>query len=85
MSGDWKLLAAMRQSPQGRRRRDLDRLYTSYGFTKKEGAKHTVYSHPRFPSLFATVTRTRKDLPLGYVKTAVRLIDELEAKERELS
>jgi len=74
--GDEKLLAKMRESKAGWGWNDLDRLYLSYGFDKREGGKHTVYVHPEHPVLRATVARHRS-LPVGYITTAIRLIDGL--------
>lgn len=78
MNGDEKLLASMRRSKAGWGWNDLDRLYTSFGFTKREGGKHTVYILPQCPTLRSVVARHRS-LPIGYVSTALRLIDK--AKE----
>lgn len=61
--------------------RDLDRIYLSYGFTKRQGSKHTVYSHPTHRQLRATVARHRS-LPKGYITTALRLINELEQLQK---
>lgn len=54
---------------------------TDVGFKKREGNKHTVYSHPDFPQLRATVARHRS-LPKGYVTTALKLIARLEQLEK---
>lgn len=75
-----KLRKRMSASTSGWGWRDLDRIYTSYGFTKREGNKHTAYSHRGYPHLRATVARHRS-LPKGYVNTALRLISELERLE----
>lgn len=77
-NGDEKLLASMRRSKTGWGWNDLDRLYTSFGFTKREGGKHTVYKFPPSPTLRAVVARHRS-LPVGYVSTALRLIDKAKA------
>ena len=79
MSGH-KLRKRMSASTSGWGWRDLDRIYISYGFKKREGSKHTVYSHPVHPHLRATVARHRS-LPKGYVTTALRLVSELERLE----
>ena len=78
---DDKLRKRMSASRSGWRWRDLDRIYIRYGFKKREGNKHTVYSHPDFPQLRATVARHRS-LPKGYVTTALRLIARLEQLEK---
>lgn len=78
---DDKLRKRMSASRSGWGWRDLDRIYIRYGFKKREGNKHTVYSHPDFPQLRATVARHRS-LPKGYVTTALRLIARLEQLEK---
>jgi hypothetical protein len=80
--GNEKLRGRMAASKSGWGWRDLDRLYASYGFVKREGGKHTVYWHPEHPRLLATVARHRS-LPAGYVRTALRLIGDLELLNRE--
>lgn len=76
--GDEDLLERMRASKAGWGSRDLDRLYTTFGFDTREGGKHTVYWHPDHPTLRATVGRHRS-LAKGYITTAIRLIDRLKA------
>lgn len=76
-----KLRKRMSASRSGWGWRDLDRVYISHGFKKREGNKHTVYSHPAYPQLRATVARHRS-LPKGYVTTALRLIAKLEQLEK---
>jgi hypothetical protein len=72
--GDDSLLARMMRSKWGWGPQDLERLYLSYGFTRREGAKHTVYTHSADPlNLRATVAR-HTSLPIGYIQTALRLI-----------
>lgn len=75
--GDDSLLARMMRSKSGWGPNDLERLYLSYGFEKREGAKHTVYTHKADPlNLRATVAR-HSNLPKGYTQTAIRLIRRL--------
>ena len=54
----------------------MHELYTGYGFDMVEGSKHRLYIHPRHTDLRATVTRGTK-MPIGYVVTAIRLVDAL--------
>jgi len=77
-----KLLERMRRSKSGWRFSDLERLYLEFGFTKYEGSKHTMYIHPEFPELRATVTRHRS-LPTGYIQFAIKLIDKLKGLREE--
>lgn len=76
------LLERMRRSKGGWSADDLERLYVGLGFEFREGAKHRIYIHPRFPELRATVTRSRS-LAKGYIDHALRMakaLEELEAK-----
>lgn len=77
MSSADKLLEKMRQSKYGWGYNDLHRLYQGFGFKFREGSDHTVYYHPAYPTLIATVARHRS-LAVGYVQTALKLIDELQ-------
>ncbi len=72
--GDDSLLARMMRSKSGWGPKDLERLYLSYGFEKREGAKHTVYSHPADPLLLRATVARHSTLPIGYIQTAIRLI-----------
>ena len=68
----------MTRSKAGWKPDDLDRLYRGFGFEVREGSKHRLYSHPRFPELRATVARS-SPLATGYVETALELLDRLDA------
>jgi hypothetical protein len=84
-----RLLERMRRSKTGWTAGDLHRLYagfrpyTGFGFEFREGHRHRLYVHPRYPDLRATVRRASGALPAGYVSTAVHLIDTLEAREEQ--
>jgi hypothetical protein len=84
--GDDSLLVRMMRSKSGWGPKDLERLYLSYGFDKREGAKHTVYTHQAdLVNLRATVAR-HSNLPKGYAQTAIRLIRllaEIEGRDDE--
>jgi hypothetical protein len=73
MTSAEKLYQRMRRTKAGWRPSDLDRLYRGFGFEVVEGAKHTLYIHPEFPNLRATVTRSRS-LAVGYIEHALQLI-----------
>jgi hypothetical protein len=79
MTSAEKLYQRMRRTKAGWRPSDLDKLYRGFGFEVVEGAKHTLYIHPEFPNLRATVTRGRS-LAVGYIEHALELIKAL--KER---
>lgn len=82
MTAAEKLLARMRQSKSGWKYKDLDTLYCGFGFEVHEGKGHTMYIHPDFPQLRATVTRHRS-LPIGYIQYAIKLVDELKKLQGE--
>ena len=77
-----RLLESMRRSKSGWSSDDLEKLYLGLGFEFREGGKHRVYIHPKFPELRATVTRSRS-LAKGYIDHALDIakrLEELEAK-----
>lgn len=76
MARDDKLLERMRRSKTGWSHDDLKKLYLSYGFLMRDGNKHSIFSHPVFPDLRATVAR-HNTLAIGYVQYAIKLIDKL--------
>jgi hypothetical protein len=71
-----KLLERMRATKSGWGADDIDALLTGFGFVRREGGKHVIYTSPDFPQLHETVSRQR-DLPPGYVQTAIRDVEEL--------
>ncbi len=77
------LLERMRRSKNGWKERDLERPFVGFGFEREEGKKHILYTHPRYPDLMATVTRSSGGLPVGYISKAVRLIDEVQERNRQ--
>ena len=82
MEGDRKLLDALKRSKADVGFRHLDRLYTSFGFDRREGGRHAVYTHRRHPELQAAVSRKRC-LAVGHVRTAIRLVERAIELERE--
>ncbi|MGD0780693.1 MAG: hypothetical protein ABR954_07975 [Dehalococcoidales bacterium] len=80
MSSIERLLERMRRSKTGWTCEDLEKLYLGLGFEKQEGGKHTIYVHPKFSELRATITRSRS-LAIGYIIHAIRLADMLKEKE----
>lgn len=81
MSSADKLFIRMLQSKTGWGFNDLDSLYRGFGFEVREGGKHTMYIHPKFPELRATVARHRS-LPVGYIQHALQLIEKLKDLEQ---
>jgi hypothetical protein len=72
-----KILERMRQTKHGFHSTDLDRVYTKYGFKKREGGNHTVYKHSRFPELRATVAR-HTTVGAAYVEDLIQNINRLQ-------
>lgn len=72
MDAGEKLLERMLRSKAGWHPKDLEELYTSFGFEFRDKGGHRVYKHPRYPPLYATVARHR-ELPVGYVQTAINI------------
>ncbi len=77
-----RLLERMRRSKAGWVSNDLDKLYVGLGFEVREGGRHRVYIHPKFPQLRATVTRSRS-LAKGYIEHALHLAKRLKEMEAE--
>ena len=75
-----KLLSRMRVSKTGWGQKDLASLYVGFGFEFREGSNHRFYYHPRHRELLATVAR-HNSLALGYITTAIKLIDKLKEME----
>ena len=66
----------MRRRPVGWGPDDFQTLSKGFGFQRREGANHTVSTHPDFPHLRGTVPRHRKLKPY-LAEQAVRCLDEL--------
>ena len=75
-----KLFERMRVSKADWGADDLYTLYTGFGFECEQGSKHTLYIHPMWHDLRATVGR-HSPLAVGYVTTAVRLINEMKRRQ----
>jgi hypothetical protein len=77
MSKAEKILEKMKNSKHGWTSEDLHKVYIGYGFKFREGGKHIIYYHPEHHELMATVAR-QGVLVVGYIQTALKLIDQLE-------
>lgn len=84
MSAADDLFERMSRSKAGWTPDDLDTLYRGFKFRCREGGKHCIYTHEEYPDLRATVTRA-KDLPIGYIQTALKLIRELRRRRGEVT
>jgi hypothetical protein len=75
-----KLLVRMRASKVGWGPNDLHTLYKGFEFRCREGARHRIYIHTRYPDIRDTVSR-HGELPIGYVQDALKNIDEVLARD----
>ena len=82
MSDRERLLARMRATKAGWGQDDIRALLMDFGFQCEQGAKHCLYSHPKYPELYMTVAR-HNSLAKGYISTAVRLVDRLKRLEAQ--
>ena len=80
-----KLLENMRQSTANWKRRDLDSLYIGFGFKIRIGKKHDIAKHPEYPILRATLPNKHPYLANEFIRTAVKLIDQLQQLQGENS
>lgn len=76
-----ELLEKMRNSAANWKLRDIAYLYTSFGFTIRNGHDHDIVVHPKHKTLRATIPRTGELLKV-YVRTAVKLIDRLRVLQK---
>lgn len=79
-----KLLEKMRNSKAGWNADDLHSLYVGFGFEFRQGGKHTIYIHPEFQELRATVAR-HSTLAIGYIQYAINLIEKLKKLKEGVS
>ena len=77
MASARNLLARMQRTSVGFTSEEVRRVYQWLGFDFRDKGDHTVYFHPEFPDLMASVTRSRS-LPPGYIRHLVGLADRLE-------
>lgn len=76
-----KLLDRMRHSKGGWKRKDLEALYTGFGFIiKNSGAPHDTVVHPDYPELITSLPRHTK-LAIYIVNQAIHMIDRLKLLE----
>ena len=77
------LLQRMRRTPWGFTAQQVRQVYAYLGFEIREGGEHTVYVHPDFPQLIATVKRSSGSLPPGYIRRLIQVADSLQELKRE--
>lgn len=78
-----KLLEGMRRTTANWKRRDLDTLYLGFGFKIRVGRKHDVAKHPDYPTLRATLPNEHQYLANEFIRTAVKLIDQLHQLKKQ--
>ena len=66
----------MHRSPSGWGQTDFEHLLEGFGFKWKEGKRHRIYSHHKFPDLSISVPR-HNALKEWVARDAVKLINEL--------
>jgi hypothetical protein len=81
MSSADKILEKMRNSKAGWRYNDVERVYLGHGFEMRHGSDHAVFFHPVHKQLRTTVAR-HNPIPVGYVQTAIKLIDQATALDK---
>ena len=79
-----RLRERMRRSKTGWGFDDLDLLYKGHDFVRREGGKHVIYTHSKYPELRATVSRS-SSLDAGYIRSALQLLDQLDVLQRSAS
>lgn len=75
-----RILERMARSKSGWRFNDIEKVYGGLGFEIREGGKHRIYIHPKYPELRATVTRSRS-VAVGYVDHLLSLASRLRELE----
>lgn len=78
-----KLLRRARNSANGWKRRDLLSLYKGFGFVEETDGKHVAVQHSEYPQLVAQIPHGSRALKAIYVKTAIGLIEQLQALQGE--
>lgn len=81
--GDEDLFARMLRTKTGWGQKDLEQLYLSYGFDKREGGNHSVCSHAADPRVLRATVARHGSLAIGYIQTAIKLIRHLKALQEK--
>ena len=71
-----KLLERMRRSKANWKRRDLENLLFGYGFQRRHGSNHDVFTHPNLTGAQFVLPR-HGAVKKAYISKAIRLIDKL--------
>jgi len=76
------LLAAMRRSQDNWTRHELETLYLGFDFEIRIGRRHDMAKHKKHRHLRGTLPN-HKSFAKEYVRTAIRLINELQRLEKQ--
>ena len=77
-----KILDRLRVSPSNCTRHDLEVIYSANGFEIRIGKKHDIAKHTKYKHLRGTLPN-HKSFAIGYVTTAIKLIDEALRLEKQ--
>ena len=77
-----KLLEQLRRSQANCTRHDLEQVYLGYGFRIRIGRKHDMAIHEKYKHLRGTLPN-HKSFAVGYVTSAIDLIDEVLRLEKQ--
>lgn len=71
----YKLLEDMKRNKSGWGQRDIHSIYTAFGFDFRDDGPHRVYFHPVYKHLGSEAVSRQNDLPPGYARSAISLIE----------
>ena len=81
MSRAEDLFEEMKNNPKGTyTAKDFETLYTGFGFNKRHGGNHTIYTHKIYQDIWATVKRDKPNSP-GYARDAVDRVNKVKARQ----
>ena len=76
------LLEVLRESPSGRKRKEVVRILAAAGLDSREGKRHTVFFHPQHSDVQIAVPRHRQ-VRAYLVRQAVCLVDLVNEREED--
>ena len=77
-----KILERMKTTQTDWGQRDFRSLYEGFGFKRTEKGGHTVYHHPDYPWILATVARHNRLAPM-YARQAIEKSERLKQLQAE--
>lgn len=81
MASGADLLEGIRRSPQDRKRQELDRVLSHFGFRKSEGANHTIYRHEHLPPGYVVIIPRHQTVRAYVARKVVKAVDLVVRKE----